>query len=128
MNKKIRILHLEDSKFDATLVERKLTSSNLEYELLWVTNRIDYFKALKEFSPDIILSDHSLPSFSAPQALKIMREADISIPFILISGAMSEDFAKIMLHEGVTDYLEKGYLQRLPEAILSALRNSDIQN
>jgi PleD family two-component response regulator len=120
---KIKILHLEDSKFDAIIVERELLRSNLRYEHKWVSNQKDYCSAVNNFSPDIILSDHSLPSFSATHALRIIREAGHTIPFILITGTISGEFASRMLNEGVTDYLMKGYLQRLPEAIWQALTN-----
>jgi PAS domain S-box-containing protein len=121
MNQHIRILHLEDSRFDADIAEREMRTSKIPYELLWVTNKQDFGTALEEFRPDIILSDHSLPSFSSVQALKMVREHGVQVPFILITGTVSEEFAVDMIHKGVSDYLLKDRMQRLPTAIINAL-------
>ncbi len=123
MSKEIRILHLEDSQSDAMLVEWALKKSNLRYELLLVTNKNDFRAALHDFNPDIIISDHSLPSFSSIEALQMLKDAGKSIPFVLITGTVSEEFAVSIIKQGATDYLLKDRLQRLPEAIQSAIRS-----
>jgi PAS domain S-box-containing protein len=122
MNQPIRILHLEDSRFDAEIAVRELKISDISFERLWVTNKNDFRKALQEFSPDIILSDHSLPSFSSVQAMKMLKEMGINVPFILITGTISEEFAVNILKQGASDYLLKDNMQRLPEAIKEALK------
>ena len=124
MNRPIRILHLEDSQFDSEITERELKISHMPYERLWVTNRNDFIKALHEFVPDVILSDHSLPSFSSVQAIKIIQDKGLNIPFILITGTISEEFAAAMIKEGASDYLLKDHLKRLPEVIRMALKKS----
>ncbi len=120
--KPIRILHLEDSKFDAEVAERELKISHIPYKRMWVTNKSDFRKALEEFEPDIVLSDHSLPSFSSMHAMKMMRNMGLSIPFILITGTVSEEFAANSIKEGASDYLLKDNMQRLPDAIMNALQ------
>ena len=79
IKEKLKILHLEDLSTDAELVERELKKSDILYELLVVGNEIDFIRALSDFSPDIILSDHSLPTFNSFDALKIIREKEIKI-------------------------------------------------
>jgi len=123
MNKTIRILHLEDKRSEGDIVKRELTKSEIQFELLWVINKKEFQKALEEFNPDIILSDHSLPSFTSIQALKIVREAGIDIPFILVTATMSDEAAVGFIKEGITDYILKDRLSRLPNAILTALDN-----
>jgi PAS domain S-box-containing protein len=127
MNRNIRLLHLEDVRADADIVARELKKSKLKFDRLWVTNKKDFQKALKEFSPDIILSDHSLPSFSSMQALKMTQDAGIDIPFILITSVMSDESAVNLVNEGVTDYLLKDRLQRLPNAVHDALGKSIVK-
>jgi FixJ family two-component response regulator len=122
MTKTIKIIHLEDSKFDAEIIERELKISALKFELIWVSNKQDFRKALQTTTPDLILSDHSLPAFSSMEALKMMAEMDLSIPFILITGAISEEFAVNILKEGASDYLLKDKMKRLPEAITDCLQ------
>lgn len=127
MNRVIRILHLEDSKFDAEIAERELKISKLSYERTWVTNKEEFERELNRQVPDIILSDHSLPSFSSVQAFKMVRDMGIKVPFILITGTISEEFAVSMMLEGAADYLLKDRMQRLPAAIMNALNKFEAE-
>jgi len=112
---------LEDMPNDAELIERVLRKSGLLYEKLLVDNRQDYIKALKEFRPDIVLSDHALPAFNSNEALAILKGMNMHIPFILITSTISEEFAVEIIKEGAADYILKDRLQRLPSAIDKAL-------
>lgn len=117
----LKILHLEDVPADAELIDRALKKSSLSYEKLLVSNKQDFIKALKEFDPDVIISDHSLPSFDSQEALKIVNEMGITVPFILVTATVSEEYAVEVMKEGAWDYILKDRLQRLPNAISSAL-------
>jgi PAS domain S-box-containing protein len=128
MNRTIKILHLEDVESDSNIVKRELQKSGLNFEYLWVINKVGFDKALKDFLPDIILSDHSLPSFTSTDALKMVKETGKRIPFIVVTATMSEEFAVETMKTGVDDYLLKDRLQRLPNSIRNALDkvNSEI--
>jgi len=128
MNKTIRILHLEDLQSDADLVAREIKKGNILHEILWVANEADYRKALTEFVPDIILCDHSLPSYTSQDALNDLSKRGIRIPFILITATMSEEFVVKMIKEGVDDYILKDRLQRLPSAILNSIERVTAEN
>ena len=117
----IRVLHVEDVQSDADIVERVLKKGNLKFERLWVSNKQDYEKALREFAPDVILSDHSMHSFTSVQTFNMAKAAGIDVPFILVTSTVSEEFAVSMMREGLADYLLKDRLQRLPSAILNGL-------
>jgi PAS domain S-box-containing protein len=119
--KLIKILHLEDEPTDAEQLERLLRTADIQCEIKVVHAKADYIKALKEFEPEIILSDHGLPSFSSLEALSILKQSGQRIPFILVTGTMSEEFAVKTMREGASDYLLKDRPQRLPSSILSAL-------
>jgi PAS domain S-box-containing protein len=121
MKIKLKILHLEDLPADAELVERVLKKSEIEFEKLLVSNKKDYEKALDNFVPDIILSDHSLPSFDSIGALNLLKEKKLNIPFILITATISEEFAVEVMKQGVADYILKDRMQRLPSAVLNAM-------
>lgn len=121
MKTKIKILHLEDTPADAELVERELKKGNIHFEKLVVVNKTAFEKALKEFSPDIILSDHTLPSFNSMDAIKIMRQQGINIPFILVTATVSDDYAVEVMKAGADDYILKDRLHRLPQAVLNAM-------
>src|SRR3977135_4325381 len=121
MNQLLKILHLEDLPSDADMVARELKKAGLAGEIFLADNKDDFIRALTEFSPDIILSDHSLPSFNSHEALKIVKEMGIEIPFILITATVSEEYAVNIIKEGASDYILKDRLQRLPNAIAGAI-------
>lgn len=125
--KKLRILHLEDLPTDAELINRTLERSGLVYDRVLVDNKIDYVKALSEFNPDIILSDHSLPSFNSFEALSLLQQSKLNIPFILITATISEEFAVDVMKAGATDYILKDRTQRLPSAITNALEKFKLE-
>ncbi len=121
MNRRLKILHIEDVPSDAELVERTLRKSGIDFEKVTVDKKDEYIEALLNFNPDIILSDHSLPSFNSLEALKIMKDTGVDVPFILITATVSEEFAVNVMKEGASDYVLKDRLQRLPNAVLNAL-------
>ncbi|SMO64403.1 PAS domain S-box-containing protein [Pedobacter westerhofensis] len=121
INTKLKILHLEDLFSDAELVNRTLKKAKFDFERLVVDNRENFIKALTEFAPDIILSDHSLPSFNSHEALSIFKTMGLNIPFILITATVSEEFAVDVIKRGADDYILKDRLERLPTALANAL-------
>lgn len=76
---------------------------------------------LDNFKPDIILCDHALPQFDSLLAHEIYRQKQLDIPFILVTGSVSEEYAVAMIKSGIDDYLLKTNLQRLAQAIQNAL-------
>ena len=127
MEKKIKILHLEDLRSDAELVDRELKKAHLKFERLWVTNKDDFIKALVDYDADVILSDHNLPAFSSVQAFEMVKAAKITVPFILVTSTISEEFAVSRIKEGVTDYLLKDRLERLPSAVVNAIERYEAE-
>jgi len=121
MNRPLKILHLEDLAADAEMVDRVLRKSKLRFEKKVVIDKPDFLKALREFQPDIILSDHSLPAFNSLEALKITREEGSLSPFILVTATVSEEYAVSVIKEGASDYILKDRLERLPNAVQNAL-------
>lgn len=93
MQKKIKMLHLEDLPSDAELIARVLLKSNINAEILVVDDKAEFKKALHYFSPDVILSDHSLQSFDSHEALQMVKKAGITVPFILVTATISDEFA-----------------------------------
>src|SRR5256886_16642028 len=83
----LRILLLEDVPADAALVERHLTKSGLEFVSERVDTRARFEEALRDFVPDIILSDHGLPGFDGSAALQLVRERFPTLPVILVTGS-----------------------------------------
>lgn len=121
MTKTIRIVHLDDVGEDSRLIESTIRRSGLVYEWKWASNKEEYLDALRDFSPHIVLSDHSMPRFSSIEAFRLLKERRIDIPFILVTATVSEEFAVSMMREGVADYILKDRPQRLPAAVQNAI-------
>jgi len=126
--KKLKILYLEDSVHDAEIVERTLKNEGIDFSIKLVDSQNEYEDALGEYQPDLILADHSLFEFNSLEALKIFKACNLKIPFILVTGTVSEEFAVTILKEGADDYLLKDNLARLPKAIINALEKFRINN
>ncbi len=121
MEEELKILLLEDVPEDAELLERILKKEKFIFTALRVDERAKFVAALVEFAPDVILSDHSLPQFDSIEALEICKGMDLDVPFIVVTGAVSEEFAVNCIKRGADDYVLKSNLSRLPVAIRFSL-------
>ncbi|MDI9614305.1 histidine kinase dimerization/phosphoacceptor domain -containing protein [Methanothermobacter sp.] len=117
-----RILILEDVPLDVELMEREIRRSGIDFTSETVESEEDFVRALHEFRPDVILADHSLPSFDGLSALAIARKLCPDVPFIFVSGKIGEEFAVKALKSGATDYVLKSNFSKVPVAIRRALR------
>ncbi|MFA6978913.1 MAG: response regulator [Ignavibacteriaceae bacterium] len=126
MTNEIKILILEDVPEDAEIIERHLRRFGLTFTSKRVETESDFLKALARFSPDIILADYLLPSFNAVYALSDKKSVAPDIPFIVVTGSVSEDIAVECMKAGAEDYILKTNLKRLGPAIESALKRSEI--
>jgi signal transduction histidine kinase len=122
MEKVLKILMLEDVEDDAGLIERALKKNGLSVVTHRVDRRDEFTEALDKFEPDVILSDHALPQFNSIDALNICRTQNVNVPFILVTGTVSEEFAVSCLKQGADDYVLKSNLTRLPTAIHNSIR------
>jgi len=118
----LKILILEDVETDAEIIQRLLIRAGSQYEFEVVFERAAYIKALQNFKPDVVLSDNAMPQFSAAEALQILQQQKTLIPFILVTGTVSEEFAAGIIKAGADDYLLKDRLTRLPVAIEAAVK------
>ena len=127
MKSTLRLLILEDNSDDAVLIQRTLQRAEFILETKVVSDRQEFVAALHSFSPQLVLSDHSLPQFSSIDALELFRNVFPFIPFILVTGAVSEEFAASMIKAGADDYVLKNNLKRLPTAIVQAMERRQVQ-
>jgi serine phosphatase RsbU (regulator of sigma subunit) len=127
MDKPLSILLLEDNPSDVKLLKNELKKAQLTYTISVVDSKDEFVASLMAETPDIVLSDHSLPSFNSLEALRIVRQQGLDIPFILVTGTVSEDFAVQCMKEGADDYILKSSLTRLPASIENNLRNREVR-
>lgn len=113
---------LEDSHTDAELVQRVLKKEDFPAIFRLAMSKPDFIQELDQYKPDVILADNSLPQFDATEALRIVRQQEELIPFIMVTGTVSEEFAARIIKEGADDYILKDRLIRLPSAIEAAVR------
>ncbi|SHH30920.1 hypothetical protein SAMN04488109_3632 [Chryseolinea serpens] len=125
--KPLRILVLEDVEDDVGLIARVLQKEGILFETNRVDTRQEFVEALRTYEADVILSDHRLPQFNSFDALKLCRRAGVQIPFILVTGSVSEEFAVSCLKQGADDYVLKSNLIRLPTAIINALKQKALE-
>jgi hypothetical protein len=113
---------LEDLQDDVGLIERTLRREGMNFMSKRVDSQEEFTHCLGTFQPDVILSDHALPQFNSLEALKICRRQAVHVPFILVTGTVSEEFAVSCLKQGADDYVLKSNMVRLPSAIHNALK------
>jgi len=117
----LRILLLEDSPADAELVTLELRHAGLDA----VTQRVDtedaFVRAVRDFAPDVVLSDHSLAQFNSTAALRLLPTIRPATPLIVVAGALDAQTVVDCLKAGAEDYVLKGNLSRLRSAIDAAL-------
>jgi two-component system, cell cycle sensor histidine kinase and response regulator CckA len=121
MTTPLNILLVEDSADDADLHIAELRRAGFDPKWRRVQTEPDFLAELKK-SPDIILSDYSMPQFNGLRAAELLRQSGMDIPFILISGTVGEDVAVEAMKHGATDYLLKDRIARLGQAVERALR------
>ncbi|HXR48240.1 MAG TPA: PAS domain S-box protein [Candidatus Limnocylindrales bacterium] len=116
----IRLLHVlivEDSENDLKLLLEELRRGGYEAVHERVQNSAELIAALDRHAWDVVLSDYVSPQFSGPEALKLLREKGLDVPFIVISATYGEEAAVDMMKAGASDYIVKNNLSRLVPAI-----------
>jgi DNA-binding NarL/FixJ family response regulator len=117
----LRILHLEDDPAEAERVQNELARSGLSATFLRVSTKDDFVKAVAEFQPDIVFSDHGQESYGARDALQDLRATRPTTPLIVVTGALHEQLIVDYLKAGVSDFVSKANLGRLHPAVEAAL-------
>src|SRR5437899_3892283 len=112
---------VEDVPDDAALIERELRRAGIAGATRRVDSERAYREALRSFAPDVILTDHSLPTFEAGDALRIAILEMPETPVIVVTGSLDEETAAEYIKAGAADYVVKHHLERLGPAVLRAL-------
>jgi|GEM_PF-495381 len=127
MEKKIKILHLEDSPLDAELIHVQLQNAGVDFDALRVDNKKDFTHSLQKDSFDLILADRTTPTFDGIAALRLAQTFQPATPFIFVSGTLEEEVAIESLKDGATDYVLKHRLSRLVPAVSRAIHEIELE-
>jgi two-component system, cell cycle sensor histidine kinase and response regulator CckA len=120
----LRVLIVEDSEDDLLLLLRELRQSGYRVEAMQVQTAAEMQAMLDRQIWDLVIADYTLPSFSAPAALKLLQSRSYDLPFIIVSGTIGEETAVLAMKAGAHDYLTKDNLARLVPAIERELREA----
>ena len=127
MKQPLRLLLVEDSEDDATLIVRHLQQSGYAVDLCRVETEEQMGAALRQHAWDLVIADYRLPLFSAPEALSLHQKFGLDIPFLLVSGTVGEDTAVSIMKAGARDFVLKDHLERLPPAVKRELHEAGIR-
>lgn len=127
VKKELRILMIEDAPTDVVLINHELRRGGLHFRSKRVQTEGEFLLEIDSHPPDLILSDHGLPSFDGFSALKIARTKCPEIPFIFVTNAKGEELAIDSLRAGAVDYVLKERLPALLPAVQRALRLAEEQ-
>jgi len=127
MDKEIKILFVEDAPADAMAVERALQGRGLDVRLQRVDTKEAFLRELEAAQrPDVILSDHGLPSFDGFTALAIAQEKCPDVPFIFVTNSLNWEMDIDKLYQGVTDFVPKRELNILAPTVRRALHHAEV--
>src|SRR5688572_4569487 len=113
MGRPLRVLIIEDSENDSQLVLREIQRGGYDVERERIETRAEMENALMRRQWDVIICDYSLPQFNAIAALEMIHARGLDLPFIIVSGSISEEAAVQSLKAGAHDFIVKGKLARL---------------
>jgi PAS domain S-box-containing protein len=132
VNKRLRVLIIEDSEDDAALLARELRRGG--YDLTFErVETADAMQAALDSSAgpgqtwDLVIADYALPHFSGPAALALLQARGLDLPFIVVSGSIGEDRAVDTLKTGAHDFVVKGQWARLAPAVERELRDAEVR-
>jgi diguanylate cyclase (GGDEF)-like protein len=120
----LQLLLIEDSEDDAALVVRELSRSGFVVAPERVETPEALAAALERQRWDVAIADYTMPRFSGPAALTLLRKYDSEMPFIFVSGTIGDDAAVTAMRTGAHDYIMKGNLKRLAPAVERELRDA----
>jgi two-component system sensor histidine kinase UhpB len=120
---RLRALIVEDQLDDRELIVRELTAANFILDCEFVDTAAAFSAALASSHWDVVLSDFSVPGFGAAAALALLKASELVVPFIVVSGLISDDEAAALMRLGARDCVNKQHLHRLAPAIERELKD-----
>ncbi len=119
--KQVNVIIVEDNEDDLLLMIIALEKAGYAPRYINVQTRSELETALLDEQWQLIISDHSMPAFSAPEALEVLQESGRNLPCIIVSGTIDERLGAKLIESGAKHYIEKWDLKKLPPAVESVL-------
>jgi two-component system cell cycle sensor histidine kinase/response regulator CckA len=124
----LHVLLIENSHADAELNIRELQYAGFQCRPQIVCTHAEFLEQLRRFPFDIVLADYRLPGWTGMDAFAAMRRAGRDVPFILVTGILGEEVAVECIKQGITDYVLKEHLARLPLVVARALEERALRD
>lgn len=118
----LNLLIVEDMTEDIELMVLSLESGGVNFTYDTAQTATACRELLENSKYDAVLSDYRLPGFNGLEVLRLMQEFKQEIPFILVTGSLGEEAAVECIKAGMTDYVLKGRLFRLPTVLERSLQ------
>ncbi|MCG9891957.1 MAG: EAL domain-containing protein [Thermosynechococcaceae cyanobacterium MS004] len=128
LNRLLHLLIVEDVAQDVELILLTLESANIEFTYDSVSTATDFEYCLDHHVYDVVLSDYRLTNFNGSEAFKVLERSGKEIPFVLITGSLGEESAVEFIKAGMTDYVLKDRLFRLPMVLQRALDELELRH
>ena len=120
VGKQLQIVFIEDDPADAERLVHELERQGFDFEGRRIQTRDEFLGCLEAHPPDLILSDHGLPTFSGFAALEIVQEKCPQVPFIFVTGSYDQGLMVEMFDSGASGYVHKNRLADLRSVIRQA--------
>jgi PAS domain S-box-containing protein len=124
MEQPLRVLIVEDFEPDAFLIEQELRRGGCQVVCQRVETGPEMLLELNRHPWDVIICDYKLPGFGALAAMKLLKELELDIPFLIVSGVIGEETAVAIMKAGAHDYVMKNNLTRLVPAVAREIRDA----
>ena len=125
MSQELNILIVEDSDDDVLLIDQELRKGGINPRMVQVKTPIKFKELLHQDSWDVVIADYNLPEFNGFDALKLVQNKKLNIPFIFVSEIGGEEFAVKAVKAGANDYIIKNKLRQLVSSIKRELKTAE---
>lgn len=123
----LRLLQVEHESEDVNRCIRELQKSGIPFHVETVATREEFAQKLLEDSFDVVIADYRLPGWTGMDALAEIKKLGLNIPLILVTGTLGDKLAVECIKQGISDYVLKDQLARLPAALLSAWEEKELR-
>jgi two-component system cell cycle sensor histidine kinase/response regulator CckA len=124
----LHVMLIENSAADAELILQELGRAGFQCQPQIISARAEFLGHLGRFPFDIVLADYHLPGWTGMDAFSAMRQAGRDVPFILVTAILGEEVAVECVKQGITDYVLKEHLARLPLVVARALEERALRD
>jgi two-component system cell cycle sensor histidine kinase/response regulator CckA len=124
----LHVMLIENTTADAELILHKLERAGFQCQPQIIATRAELLEHLGRFPFDVVLADYHLPGWTGMDAFSTIRQAGRDVPFILVTGILGEEVVVECIKQGVTDYVLKDHLARLPLVVARALEERALRD